>query len=187
VIVAAIPLIALLWLAAVVAAPVLPPLISAVVYAAASVVCHQIPERSFHIGAVQLAVCARCLGIYAGGAIGAIAALAWRSAPGPPLTSTLLRSLLALAALPTAVTVTLETFQVWSTTNQERAFAGLPCGLAVSFVATAFAKLNYNACAPRRRTALSPPSLPIYSAPRDGSSPVSATSGSAGDGKASRS
>lgn len=160
--VVAIPLLALLWLGAVMAAPLLPALISAVVYAAGSLVCHQIPERSFHVGSSQMAVCGRCLGIYVGTAIGAVAAVAWRQpARVPLLTSTLVRRVVAFAALPTVVTVTLETVRLWSTTNEGRALAGLPFGLAISFVATAFAKLNYHACAPRRRTVPSPPSPPI--------------------------
>src|SRR6185295_1848536 len=36
------------------------------VYAVGSVICHQLPERSFHLWAAQLPVCARCTGIYAG-------------------------------------------------------------------------------------------------------------------------
>ncbi|MDD5111737.1 MAG: DUF2085 domain-containing protein [Candidatus Altiarchaeota archaeon] len=36
--------------------------------------CHQLPERSLFIGGVQFPICARCLGIYIGGSIGAIAA-----------------------------------------------------------------------------------------------------------------
>ena len=45
-------------------------------YAAGSIVCHQIPERSFHIAGVQLPVCARCTGLYAG-ALAGVAWLAW--------------------------------------------------------------------------------------------------------------
>ena len=48
----------------------LPPFISIewryLVMAAFSSVCHQIPERSFHIAETSLAVCHRCTGIYAG-------------------------------------------------------------------------------------------------------------------------
>jgi hypothetical protein len=43
-----------------------------VVYGAGSVLCHQLPARSFHLWATQLPVCARCTGIYAGGAIAAV-------------------------------------------------------------------------------------------------------------------
>ena len=161
--VVAIPVLAVLWLTAIVSAPLLPALVSAFVYAAGSLVCHQIPERSFHLGASQLAVCARCLGIYTGGAAGAVAAaMAWRQPSRvSTMTSTRVRLLVALAALPTAVTVALETAGLWSTTNEVRAFAGVPFGIAISFVATAFAKVHYKPCAPRRRTVPSPPPPPI--------------------------
>ena len=38
------------------------------VYAIGSLICHQLPERSFHLWGAQLPVCARCTGIYAGAA-----------------------------------------------------------------------------------------------------------------------
>jgi uncharacterized membrane protein len=44
------------------------------VYSIGSIICHQLPARSFHLWAVQMPVCARCTGIYLGAAIGAIAA-----------------------------------------------------------------------------------------------------------------
>jgi hypothetical protein len=50
----------------------------AVVYRAGAHVCHQDPARSFAMGGVPLPVCARCTGLYAGAAIGAIVALAGR-------------------------------------------------------------------------------------------------------------
>ena len=42
-----------------------------VIYAAGSLICHQRPERSFHLLGAQLPVCARCMGIYAGAAVAA--------------------------------------------------------------------------------------------------------------------
>jgi hypothetical protein len=42
-----------------------------VVYAAGSLICHQRPERSFHLLGAQMPVCARCAGIYAGAAVAA--------------------------------------------------------------------------------------------------------------------
>src|SRR5262249_922300 len=45
-----------------------------VVYAVGAVVCHQLPDRSFHLLGRQLPVCARCTGIYAGAAVAAILA-----------------------------------------------------------------------------------------------------------------
>ncbi len=35
-------------------------------------ICHQIPERSFHLWGEPLAVCARCSGVYAGFLVGAL-------------------------------------------------------------------------------------------------------------------
>src|SRR5262245_8646685 len=49
--------------------------LAAVMYGIGSLVCHQRPERSVHLFGVQMPVCARCLGIYAGAA--AAAALLW--------------------------------------------------------------------------------------------------------------
>jgi len=40
------------------------------IYAAFAPLCHQIPDRCFHLGGHPLAVCGRCLGIYAGFAAG---------------------------------------------------------------------------------------------------------------------
>ena len=54
------------WVVLLVATPVLPGLAAAVVYGVGSFICHQLPERSFHIAGFQLPVCARCLGIYIG-------------------------------------------------------------------------------------------------------------------------
>jgi hypothetical protein len=39
------------------------------VYRIGGLICHQRPERSFHLFAVALPVCARCTGIYAGAAL----------------------------------------------------------------------------------------------------------------------
>src|SRR5437867_4475043 len=42
------------------------------VYGIGSVICHQLPQRSFHIAAVALPVCARCMGVYIGGAVASL-------------------------------------------------------------------------------------------------------------------
>ena len=39
------------------------------VYAIGSRICHQLPARSFHLWSMQMPVCARCAGIYAGAAV----------------------------------------------------------------------------------------------------------------------
>ena len=42
------------------------PALAAISYLAFHPFCHQLAERSFHVNGIQLAVCARCAGIYAG-------------------------------------------------------------------------------------------------------------------------
>jgi uncharacterized membrane protein len=56
------------------------PVLSATAYAFFSRICHQDPARSFWIGGVPLAVCARCLGIYAGATVGALVSTQRRTA-----------------------------------------------------------------------------------------------------------
>ena len=41
------------------------------VYGIGSLICHQLPERSYHLWAAQMPVCARCTGIYFGAVLGA--------------------------------------------------------------------------------------------------------------------
>jgi Predicted membrane protein (DUF2085) len=46
------------------------------VYGMGSLVCHQLPARSYRLWSAQMPVCARCAGIYFGAAIAAILAVA---------------------------------------------------------------------------------------------------------------
>ena len=136
------------WLLSILTAPFLPAMLAASVYAVGSLVCHQLPERSFHIGAFQLPVCARCVGIYGGAAIGALVVVAQstldahHARPGAILHRA--RWILVAGALPTAITVALESAGSWPTTNVVRAVAGFPLGLVAALVVTsALATLNY--------------------------------------------
>lgn len=142
------------WIALLVAAPVLPASVGVVVYAIGSLICHQLPERSFHLAGSQLPVCARCLGIYVGLSSGA--AFTWMRASDERSTSAYARSVrrfAALAAAPTAVTVALESIGAWQPANLTRAVAGLPLGFFIGLVvANALATLHYDGCAPRRPT-----------------------------------
>jgi uncharacterized membrane protein len=101
---------------------------SLLAYAIGAVVCHQRPERSFHLWAVQLPVCARCTGIYAASAAAALAApLMPRARPAAA------RAVILLSLLPSAATLVFE----WSTgsapSNAVRALAGAPIGAAVAW------------------------------------------------------
>ncbi len=164
---------ALLWLALLLSAPLLCTPLAASLYAMGSLLCHQIPERSFHLFGAQLPVCARCVGIYAGGAAGVLVAAALWSEPrrrrgasffaayapaanrqpgdkSPPLGVTP-RAVLVLGALPTALSVAAERLEMWHPSNLARAVAGFPAGVAVAVVvAGAVATLHYGGCTPRR-------------------------------------
>ena len=102
----------------------------AVVYIAASHVCHQRPERSFHVGAVPWPVCARCLGLYLAAPIGALVVAAPRVRRGVTLRR--LRWWLAVAAAPTMATLVLEHTGAVAVTNAMRFAAALPLGAALA-------------------------------------------------------
>ena len=120
---------ALVWAAVVLCAPIAlrspawAPA-AAVVYTGAARICHQKPERSFHVAGRQLPVCARCAGVYFSAAVGTLAA--WIRFRGKLPVST--RAALALAALPTVLTWTLEHLGGVPFSNASRAIAALPLG-----------------------------------------------------------
>jgi uncharacterized membrane protein len=98
-----------------------------------SLICHQIPERSFHLGAFQLPVCARCTGLYSGAAVAAAwAATTHATARAAGSARRLL--ITGLAAIPTLVTLAMEWAGFWMPSNVTRAIAGVPLGFAVAFV-----------------------------------------------------
>lgn len=110
-------------------------------YAVGSFICHQNPDRSFHLLGAALPVCARCTGVYAGASLAAVT-LGWSrvGCSRPPGLLTLTRTaasarrLLVLGTLPTVGTLVFE----WSTgitpSNPLRAAAGLVLGSAVAWV-----------------------------------------------------
>ncbi len=100
-------------------------------YLAASLVCHQLPARSFHPWGRKLPVCARCAGLY-GGALGGLLFLPW------PAGARRTRVVIAATAIPTAVTFLLEAVGPWDPGNAIRFAAALPLGASVAwFVANA--------------------------------------------------
>jgi uncharacterized membrane protein len=96
------------------------------IYSVASVVCHQRPDRSFHLAALPLPVCARCAGIYAGAAVVALWALlghrySCRSSKHA-------RAWLAAAAAPVALSLLYEWGTGHAPSNIIRAATGLLVG-----------------------------------------------------------
>jgi len=109
----------------------------AVVYLAASRVCHQLPERSFHTAGVQWPVCGRCSGLYLAAPVGALAAVLL-----PGRRRRLGRAALvglAVAALPTAAALVLEHVARLPVGNVARMVTAVPLGAAVAFVVVAAA------------------------------------------------
>lgn len=128
---------ACLWAAVILAAPFAmasgnPTLVAAaaLVYQGAGLICHQRPERSFHLGGTQLPVCGRCTGLYLSGAIGALAA--WFGLRRRPLGRR--RLALIIAAVPTALTVSLEFIGLIHPTNLVRAASALPLGATAAWI-----------------------------------------------------
>lgn len=151
---------AAIWLGLLILGPVLPVPVAGVLYALGSHICHQRPERSFHLFSSQLPVCARCLGIYAGAAAGLLLTvhpwLRQRLSRMSP------RTMVCAGATPTLMTVVMEWGGVWSTGNNVRAAAGATLGLAVAFVvAQAAATLHYGECVRRRPIVNNRPPTPI--------------------------
>jgi uncharacterized membrane protein len=107
------------------------PVATSLVYAVASRICHQRPERSFHSGGVQWPVCARCSGLYLAAPVGALAGLVSIARRRPAR-----RRLwwLVAAAVPTAVTFGAEVLGLAAPSNLTRAVAALPLGAMIAFV-----------------------------------------------------
>ena len=129
---------ALLWAAMLLTAPLFVSRtggsrLVAAVYSAAGLICHQRPERSFAIAGTQLPVCARCFGLYAAGAAGALAACV-TGAGHVRGGSRGVRVALALAAVPTVVTVALEWFGAAFPSNTMRAAAAVPLGAVAGWI-----------------------------------------------------
>ena len=118
---------ALVWVATIFAAPIilahgatLPVLL---IYQAGSLICHQLPDRSFHLAGVQMPVCARCTGLYVSGALGACAALM-----GSQTQVRGVRWWLAIAAAPTVLSVAGEWAGLVHPSDIARALLGFPLG-----------------------------------------------------------
>jgi len=101
-----------------------------VIYQSFSVLCHQIPERSYFIAEHKLAVCARCTGLYAGFALTLLLyplVRPLRTVEWPR------REWLLLAALPMGIDFSLTFLGLWENTHTSRLLTGLLLGGASVF------------------------------------------------------
>ncbi|HEY0322074.1 MAG TPA: DUF2085 domain-containing protein [Pyrinomonadaceae bacterium] len=110
------------------------------VYRAFSFMCHQIPERSFHIEGHALGVCARCTGIYAGFAASVLFYPVVRSLKRVDSPA---RLWLLAACVPIALDFALGFFGIWENTHFSRFATGAIFGAACAlFVVPGFLDLG---------------------------------------------
>ncbi len=93
-------------------------------------ICHQLPERSFHLAAVSLPVCVRCASIYSGGLAGIVVYPALAHSAN---VRRWMQRLLVLSALLVASDVFTDMVDLWRNTPLSRSitggFFGCLCGL----------------------------------------------------------
>lgn len=107
------------------------------VYLAGAFVCHQRPERSFHLAGVPLPVCARCAALYVSALAGAVAAGVFATGS---VAERRARWLLGLAAVPTVTTLAVELLGLAHPSNAARAISALPLGAAAAWVVIAMTR-----------------------------------------------
>jgi uncharacterized membrane protein len=114
----------------------------ALIFSAGSLICHQLPDRSFFVDGHQFPVCARCTGLYLSGAMGIAGWLAlkmtrrWTAVPFDP---GLAKRVLLLSAIPTAVSFTTGVLGLWDGSNATRAILAIPLGASAGAMVAAVA------------------------------------------------
>lgn len=126
-----------LWLALVLAAPWLMAnghiSASTAIYQGFSVVCHQMPERSFYFSGFPMGICSRCASIYVGFILGLLLYPFLRDLREdrfPP------RWILIGAAIPTAIDFTGGILGLFANTFLSRALTGILFGMVAAFYIT---------------------------------------------------
>ena len=110
-------------------------------YRAGALICHQQDARSLHVHGERMPVCARCFGLYAGGAAGALVAAAWVFAARRPVRLPLTRGRWAAVAcgLPTLAAWAGEHLGGLAVSGPARALCAIPLGAAVAVIVTIWA------------------------------------------------
>jgi uncharacterized membrane protein len=107
---------------------------AAFTYLGAGYICHQRPERSFHLAGHQLPVCARCTGLYLAAPFGLVGVMLMRRrGKADDRAYRWWRVAIAAAAVPTVISVGLE----WIggpglSSNISRALTALPLGATLA-------------------------------------------------------
>src|SRR5687768_1697161 len=142
----AVSVVVLVWVGLITGAPLLASSslenISSPLYTFFSYICHQMPERSLHIGSHQMAVCSRCFGVYFGLLAGIVIYPLWRrideNEPIP-------RFWLFLSLIPIVIDWSLTMFGIWENTHVSRFLTGLILGVAcATFIVPALVEIVRN-------------------------------------------
>lgn len=120
------------WCMAIVAAPLLAENFAGyTLYQAFHQICHQLPERSFHLAGESFGVCARCTSIYFAFLIGIVAYPFFKSLDDVRIPS---RALLVAAMLPMLIDVGLGVLDIHESSLATRVFTGAIFGLVLPFI-----------------------------------------------------
>jgi uncharacterized membrane protein len=136
-----------IWVIAILAAPTAKLAgvngLASALYTFFSYICHQIPERSFHLFGEQFGVCSRCFGVYFGLLIGILIYPLWR---GMDTVEPLPRFWLFLSLIPITIDWSLTVFGLWENTQFSRVLTGGILGLACAmFIMPALVEITLNA------------------------------------------
>jgi uncharacterized membrane protein len=116
--------------------------VSSPLYSFFSYLCHQMPDRSFHIDGEKFGVCSRCFGVYFGLLSGFLIYPLWRRIDE---TEPISRVWLFLSLVPITIDWSLTIFGVWENTFTTRFITGLILGIAcATFIVPATVEIARN-------------------------------------------
>ena len=120
------------------------------IYKFFSFICHQLSDRTFHLGEHPMAVCSRCFGVYFGLLLGLLIYPLWRKIDDiEPLP----RKWLILSIIPMGIDVSLKTLDIWENTFATRFITGLILGVAcATYIIPAVVEIFRNFTFSRRST-----------------------------------
>lgn len=116
--------------------------ISSPLYYFFSFICHQIPDRSFHVAGEPFAVCSRCFGVYFGMLLGFAIYPLWRNIDEIEPVS---KFWLFLSLIPMTIDWSLTFLGIWENTHLSRFTTGMIVGVACStFIVPATVEITRN-------------------------------------------
>jgi uncharacterized membrane protein len=116
--------------------------VSSPLYSFFGLMCHQMPDRSFHVDGEKFGVCSRCFGIYFGLFFGFVIYPLWRRIDEIEPIS---RIWLFLSLIPIGVDWSLTIFGIWENTFASRLITGLIIGVAcATFIVPATVEITRN-------------------------------------------